>query len=108
MEARLPARYDFDDLDRIVNSESARPPGISVGTLGPKEYKYLAPGSTEPIRVTTDPDFYQEHTESVELWSPGNPLFPNPADVAAQEELPKNCSVDSLLDGSVHVVGAKG
>jgi hypothetical protein len=27
------------------------------------------------IRVTTDPGFYEEHPESVELWSPGSPAF---------------------------------
>jgi hypothetical protein len=57
--------------------------------------------------VTTDPDFYQEHTESMELWSPGNPLFPQPSDIAAVEELPENISIDRLLDGSLRVRGAK-
>jgi hypothetical protein len=101
MEARPPALYDLDDLDRVVNSEGARPPGIEVNTLGVKEYKYLALGSRGPIRVTTDPEFYLEHTESVELWSPGNPLFPNPGDIAAVEELRENFSIDGLLDGSL-------
>jgi hypothetical protein len=35
-------------------------------------------GLREPIRVTTDPDFYEENPESVEFWTPGNPLFPKP------------------------------
>ena len=30
---------------------------------------------TERLRVTTDPEYFKEHTESLELWSPGNPLF---------------------------------
>ena len=32
----------------------------------------------EPLRVTTDAAYYEEHAESVELWSPGNPLFSPP------------------------------
>jgi len=37
---------------------------------------YLAPGMKAPIRVTTDPDYFDAHPESTELWSPGSPLFP--------------------------------
>jgi hypothetical protein len=29
-----------------------------------------------PVRVTVSPEFYENHLEDVELWSPGNPLFP--------------------------------
>ena len=29
----------------------------------------------EELRVATDPVYYEEHSESVEFWSPGNPEF---------------------------------
>jgi hypothetical protein len=90
--------YDFDDLDRIVTAESARPIGINVNGLAQREYSYLAPGMSQPLRITTDPEFYQDHTESVELWSPGNPIFPAPEIVAGAQDLPQDCSVDKLLD----------
>ena len=32
----------------------------------------------EPLRVTTDPEYHEEHSESMELWSPGDPLFQPP------------------------------
>jgi hypothetical protein len=92
--------YDFDDLDRIVTSESARPIGIHVNGMAPREYSYLAPGMGQPVRITTDAEFYQEHTESVELWSPGNPIFPIPDVVAPVEDLPPACSIGTLLDAS--------
>ena len=30
----------------------------------------------EPLRVTTNAAYYDEHPDSVALWSPGSPLFP--------------------------------
>lgn len=36
-------------------------------------------------RAMTDAHFFDEHPESVELWSPGSPLFPEPEDVASAE-----------------------
>jgi len=54
------------------------PPGVEIKLLN-KEFSYFAPGLREPIRVTTDPDFYEENPESVEFWTQGNPLFPSPA-----------------------------
>ena len=41
----------------------------------------------EPIRVTTDPAFFNEHPESVELWSPGSPVFPEPDDTLDPEDV---------------------
>ena len=46
--------------------------------MGHREYGLLAPGMTERLRVTTDPEYFEEHAESLELWSPGNPLFTPP------------------------------
>jgi len=92
--------YDFDDLDRVVTSESARPVGIHVNGMAQREYSYLAPGMGQPVRITTDPEFYEEHTESVELWSPGNPVFPTPEVFGGVDELPKDCSVGRLLDSA--------
>ena len=31
------------------------------------------------IAVTTDADFYEEHSDSVEFWTPGSPAFPPPS-----------------------------
>ena len=40
-----------------------------------------------PVRVTTDPDYYEQHPDSTELWSPGSPLFPKPETVAEAAEV---------------------
>ena len=33
---------------------------------------------TERLRVTTDPGYFEEHAENMELWSPDNMLFEPP------------------------------
>ena len=40
----------------------------------------------EPVRATTDADFYAENSESVELRSPGSPVFPAVDEVASTDE----------------------
>lgn len=72
------APLTMDDLDRVVSSPDLMPHGVEVQALGSREYKLLAPGMKAALRVTTDPEYYEEHAESLELWSPGNPLFQPP------------------------------
>jgi hypothetical protein len=75
----IPQRPDspitMDDLDRVVSAPDLLPPGIDIQPLGHREYGLTAPGMSKPVRVTTDAAYYDENPESVELWSPGNPLF---------------------------------
>ena len=83
MPARPPSPVTMDDLDRILRSPELMPPGTEVKPLGRREYALQAPGMPEPLRVTTDPAYYEQHAGSVELWSPGNPLFRPPEFAAA-------------------------
>ncbi|OFW27623.1 MAG: helicase [Acidobacteria bacterium RIFCSPLOWO2_02_FULL_59_13] len=72
--------YTLDDLSLLLQRPELLPAGITVQQLGSQEFSYRAPDQLDPIRVTTDPDFYQENPESTEFWTPGNPLFPAPPD----------------------------
>ena len=63
------------------------------------EYSLLAPGMPERLRVTTDPAYYEQHAESVELWSPGNPLFKAPEFVAGGDDLSTVETLGEVLDG---------
>lgn len=85
---RTPSPVTLDDLDRIIRDPTLMPPGIEVQPLGSREYGLLAPGMQEPIRVTTDTTYYEENSESVELWSPGNPLFTEPEMLPDDDETP--------------------
>jgi SNF2 family DNA or RNA helicase len=68
--------YDLDDLDHLLNKVDLLPPGIEVQAMQAKEYRYSQAGMKYGLRVTTDPEYYDLHSSSIELWSPGNILFP--------------------------------
>ena len=101
MPRRAPAALTMEDLDRVLASPDLMPPGAHIQPLRSREYGLLAPGMTESVRVTTDPDYYEQHSESVELWSPGNPLFTPPDFVAdsGEDEFPPDATLTDLLDG---------
>ena len=99
MPARPQSIVTMEDLDRIVGSSALMPPGVEIQPMGHREYGLLAPGMSEPLRVTTDPAYFEEHAESMELWSPGNPLFVPPEFSAPQEEVPSEKTLKEILDG---------
>ena len=102
MPARAPSPVAMQDLDRVIASRDLMPPGTDTQPLGHREYGLLAPGMAERLRVTTDPAYYEEHSESVELWSPGSPLFTPPEFVAEakEEKLTQGTTLKALLDGA--------
>ena len=75
MLARPGQPATMDDLNRIIQSTPLVTSGTQVRPLGTREYALRAPGMVEDVRVTTDTEYYEEHAESVELWSLGNPVF---------------------------------
>ncbi|MBS0382027.1 MAG: helicase, partial [Proteobacteria bacterium] len=89
------------DLDAIIEDDLALPPrpepaltlrqigsllprvetlpnNLQVSALGNSDWSLRMPGMTTPVRVTADPAFFEEHAGSVELWSPGSSVFPDP------------------------------
>ena len=52
----------------------------------------------EPVRATTDADFYAENSEGVELWSPGSPVFPAVDEVASTDEFGSASSLSAVLN----------
>ena len=102
MPSRTPSPLAMEDLDRVIASPALMPPGTDIQALGHREYGLLAPGMPERLRVTTDPAYYEEHSESVELWSPGNPLFTPPEFVAeaGEDELREGATLAAILDGT--------
>jgi SNF2 family DNA or RNA helicase len=83
---RPPARYDLSDLGAVLGRPDLLPPGIQAKVLGARDWSWQAPGMHAPVRVTTDPDYYEQHPDSTELWSPGSPLFPSPDSIASENE----------------------
>lgn len=87
--ARPEALYDLAALDCVVRCPGLMPPGVEVKQLGAGQYQLSMPGMNEPLRVTTSAEFFDEHAESTELWSPGSPLFQEPDSVSPMEEVLK-------------------
>lgn len=78
MPSRPAALYDLNDLGCLLQQPQLLPPGIEISkTGGHKDHAWQQPGMLASVRVTTDPVYFEEHADSVELWSPGNPLFPS-------------------------------
>ncbi len=97
--AHWPPRLLIASPDLLPPGADAHPLRSPERPLRPREYGLRAPGMREPVRVTTDPAYYAEHTESVELWSPGSPLF-TPPDIptADEEQFPDGAPLAALLD----------
>lgn len=91
---------DMDGLEQLLRHPTALPPGLTVRTLGNRQWAFSAPGMAEEMRISTDPHFVEEHPDNVELWSPGNPLFPIPESVAEPSELPVGVRLDDILRGA--------
>ena len=98
MPERPPSPVTLDDLDRVIASTDLMPPGTEVQPMRTRGYGLTAPGMREPIRVTTDSAYYEENSESVELWSPGNPFFKAPELLPDEEEVPAGVTLKDLLE----------
>ena len=90
------------DLDLVIQRAEAMPPGLAVKKLQNGEYGYQAPGMAKPVRITTRPDYFDDHSDSLELWSPGSPMFPTPEAEAAPEELAASSISSILAQGASH------
>jgi superfamily II DNA/RNA helicase len=85
LNARPEPAVDLGGLDALLRTPAALPPGTDVSSLGPREYSYRSAGMKRAVRVTTSADYYEAHSESTELWSPGSPLFPQGPPAAGGE-----------------------
>ena len=88
-------KLSLSDLELVLQRSDALPSGLVVKKLQTGEYSYQGPGMSHPIRVTTRPGYYDEHSESVELWSFGSPCFP--ALDSSSEQEPLYQSIAELL-----------
>ncbi len=96
---QAPSPVTMEDLDRVIRSPDLMPPGFEVQRLGKREYSVLKPGMDKPVRVATDPAYYEAHAESLELWSPGNPLFTPPEFIMPADKSPAGKMLKDILDG---------
>ena len=90
--------YNLETLDSILQNQHLLPPELEVERLSSNEFKFQMPGMKRAIRITTDPEYYENHSESVELWSPGSDTFPDYEGAASEEEVSSSsCDVGDLI-----------
>lgn len=82
MPPRPPAPYGLEELGRLLDHPKLLPPGVEARRVSSKDVFWSQPGAQQ-VSVTTDVEFYEEHPESVEFWTPGSPAFPHPAEAGA-------------------------
>ena len=95
---QAPSPVTMADLDRVIGSPDLMPPGFDVQPMKPREYSVLEPGMNERVRVTSDPAYYENNAESMELWSPGNPLFTPPEFTTRTDEPLADKTLKDILD----------
>jgi len=74
--ARPKPALRLKDLERVLSRTDLLPAGVTAKPMGPGEFSYRAPGMAAAVRTTTRSDYFDDHADSMELWSMGSPAFP--------------------------------
>jgi SNF2 family DNA or RNA helicase len=67
----------LSDLRAILDRPVLLPRGTEAFHLSEKDYRLVDGSLPHAVRITVDREFYEMHADSVELWSPGSPTFPD-------------------------------
>ena len=71
-----PSPLTLADLEAILDRPELLPPGCSATRIGKCDFKWSQPGLDKEMRVTCNASYYEDNSDSCELWVPGSPLFP--------------------------------
>lgn len=86
MPDRPTAPYGLKELDNLLDQASLLPAGTEAKRASSTDIFWTQPGIPQ-VAVTTDPEFYEEHPESVEFWTPGSPVFPVMPEISEAVEI---------------------
>jgi hypothetical protein len=71
-----PPPLSLADLEAILRQPELLPPGCSARATGAYDFAWTQPGLDKEMRVTCNASYYEDNSDSCELWVPGSPLFP--------------------------------
>jgi SNF2 family DNA or RNA helicase len=94
-DQRPEALYGLGSLRDVLAHHEVFIPEATLEITHNNEFQFVTPGMKK-LRITVSPEYYEAHAEDVELWSPGNPLFPTPMDVVDRETAAQ-VALESLL-----------
>lgn len=100
MSGRPAPLYGLGDLRDVLEKHRLFLPETSIEAASTSEFQITLPGGPK-LRITVNPEYYDVHAEDVELWSPGNPTFQVPEDVADQSDLADVTLSDLLINRSL-------
>ena len=75
LQERSGPAYGLEELGQLLDRPTLLPPGCEANRATSKDVFWSQPGATK-VAVTTDPEFFEEHADSLEFWTPGSPAFP--------------------------------
>ena len=81
-----PSPLTLADLEAILRQPALLPPGCSARSIGAYDFAWTQPGLEKEMRVTCNASYYEDNSDSCELWVPGSPLFPLALCEASQDE----------------------
>lgn len=64
------------DLTQIAHDRHLLPPGYSMEALGTDDFAVEQPQSRRRVRATISRDFYANHFDHTDFWTPGSAAFP--------------------------------
>ena len=76
MPQRAEPALTLADLHAILVRPVLLPKGTHAAPLDAQDFRYENGELALPICVTTDREFFEVHSDSVEFWTPGSPSFP--------------------------------
>ena len=81
-----PSPLTLADLEAILRQPALLPPGCNARSIGAYDFAWTQPGLDKEMRVTCNASYYEDNSDSCELWVPGSPLFPLALCEASQDE----------------------
>jgi hypothetical protein len=89
----------LDHLARLLDRPDLLPDALRLEPgSGPRERILFDPAHPRRLRVTADAAYFEMHSESCELFSPGSPVFPSPH-TAPSAPRPDRETFERLLGG---------
>jgi hypothetical protein len=74
--------------------------GCSATRIGKCDFKWTQPGLDKEMRVTCNASYYEDNSDSCELWVPGSPLFPmEGCKVLADANTPQRITFEQAVKG---------
>ena len=94
-----PSPLTLADLEAILRQPELLPPGCSARSIGAYDFAWTQPGLEKELRVTCNASYYEDNSDSCELWVPGSPLFPSRSNCYSGESpacFDRNRFIDAL------------